>query len=1009
MMQPMPFLWKFLRLVAGAGWGTIGCLIVATIVATQTSTAQTTDPSSRRSVPQWIWGSNLREPAGSAILRKSFDVNEEIENAHLEVVTDFCRATVFVNGQKLATSENFGPVVRVDIPRHIQTGNNFMVIHAEAGDGPAAVGLRLELTLAGGIRRAIVSDSTWLVTTKTKTELQKNTAKHATGTKAVSFGAITDQIWNTSQPGEVSPLAEYNQWKEARGNNSSPHFQLAPGFEIELIRRANPDESSWVSFACDPQGRWVIAKESKGLLRMTLDRNGHPTDVETINDTLEECRGLLFAFDGLYAHANKSKGLYRLRDTNGDDRYNEVTLLKATEGSGDHGRNDLVLGPDDNLYLIQGDSISVPPGSQTTLPPVQYRKPEDTLNTGYVARTDRTGTTWTVVAKGLRNPFGIAFNPDGELFTYDADAEAEIGLPWYRPTGIYHLLAGTDYGWRPGGVKWPLYSPESLPPNLKVGRGSPTAVTFGTNSRFPSKYQRVLFALDWSYGRIFAVHLLPQGSGYRCYAEVFLLGRPLNVTDIEFGPDGNMYLITGGRGTQSALYRIRFVGSDGETAPDEITDQQTARLQHAKRARSVRRKLESFFGKHQPLAIDLAWRYLGHADPWLRNAARIALEHQPTASWAERALGESRAVIALPALMALARVGPDSFLDPIFDRLITIPLHDLATRDKLTALRIADIYTFRAGMETGPQAAKLVKYFDKLYPDRSTSVNLELCELLAAFQMPAVAPRTLQLLDQTVSDQTKLHYLFSLGQLKTGWKKQDHKSYLRSIEAARHFQGDAGLPRFIQQLREAALATLDETERSAMTKWLESLRDNSKQPLAKVSTRPFVKEWSLDDFRDLAEDTNPEFDFQRGARLYTEALCSRCHRLGNLGISFGPDLTMAASRFSRKDLLKSILQPSDSIAGQYHNVIISTTDGLTLVGRVMQNEFRNSILQMATNPFDLDKIVKVAKQDIESYEVSPISPMPKGLLNTLSAQEIRDLTKYIESGGRGPPANSGPE
>ena len=359
--------------------------------------------------------------------------------------------------------------------------------------------------------------------------------------------------------------------------------------------------------------------------------------------------------------------------------------------------------------------------------------------------------------------------------------------------------------------------------------------------------------------------------------------------------------------------------------------------------------------------------------------------------------------------MALARVGPDKFLDPIFDRLIKIPLHDLVTRDKLTALRIADIYSFRVGIVTGPKAAKLVKYFDKLYPDRSTSVNLELCELLVTFQTLDVAPRTLQLLDQTVSDQIKLHYLFTLRHLKTGWRKEDHKSYLRRIEEARHFQGDAGLPRFIKQLREAALATLDETERSSIAKWLESLRENSKQPISKFYSRPFVKKWSLDDLKNLAKDTDPEYDFQRGERLYTEALCIRCHRLGNLGTSLGPDLTMAASRFSRKDLLKSILKPSEVIAGQYHNVIISTTDGLTLVGRVMQNEFRNSILQIATNPFDLDEIVKVAKQDIESYEVSPISPMPKGLLNTLSTQEIRDLTKYIESGGRGPQPNSGPE
>ena len=86
-------------------------------------------------------------------------------------------------------------------------------------------------------------------------------------------------------------------------------------------------------------------------------------------------------------------------------------------------------------------------------------------------------------AAGLRNPFGVAFNPAGDLFTYDADAEFDMGTPWYRPTRIVQLLTGADYGWRGVTGKWPPYfadHPDNAPATLDIGRGSPTAVAFGT-------------------------------------------------------------------------------------------------------------------------------------------------------------------------------------------------------------------------------------------------------------------------------------------------------------------------------------------------------------------------------------------------------------------------------------------------------------------------------------------------------------------------------------------------
>ena len=106
---------------------------------------------------------------------------------------------------------------------------------------------------------------------------------------------------------------------------------------------------------------------------------------------------------------------------------------------------------------------------------------------------------------------------------------------------------------------------------IDVGIGSPTGVRFGTRSHFPPKYQRALFALDWSYGRIFAVHLEPHGASYRGVVETFLRGTPLNLTDLAFGPDGGMYFITGGRNTQSGLYRVSFNGNQpADTAKADL-------------------------------------------------------------------------------------------------------------------------------------------------------------------------------------------------------------------------------------------------------------------------------------------------------------------------------------------------------------------------------------------------------------------------------------------------------
>ena len=319
-----------------------------------------------------------------------------------------------------------------------------------------------------------------------------------------------------------------------------------------------------------------------------------------------------------------------------------------------HGRNDLALGPDGLIYSIHGDSVDVPnaqPADRKTEQPAdgmigqivdrtspfrEARRGEKTSE-GTLLRTDQGGAE---VGIGLLPDCGTrSASPSisaGDLFTYDADAEFDMGSPWYRPTRVAAAPVGGRFWLARRNREWPPYYPDHADnalPCLDIGKGSPTAVAFGTGSKFPPAYQRALFILDWAYRRVLAVHLLPRGAGYRAQAETFLKGRPLNVTDLAVGPDGAMYFVTGGRKTQSALYRVAYVGPEAATAPLSQHEQECQ-----SQAASARKLLRSLEELHKPVgaaAIETAWPHLSAADPVIRHAARIAIEHQPVNQWRE--------------------------------------------------------------------------------------------------------------------------------------------------------------------------------------------------------------------------------------------------------------------------------------------------------------------------------------------------------------------------------------
>lgn len=964
------------------------------------------------SVPHWIWSRDTgRDVDLSSIAREAcrlervFQLDQRVQSATLCLAADFCAATIELNGRSVVSVEPYSPTIDVDVAAAIQTGENRIVVLAEANGGPAAVAISLSLVTVDGQRSELTSDESW-----------RAVLSGGDHRAAVSLGLVDRRLWGIGRrPATIDPFDNYEQWRQAIGSPATADksaFWTAPGFDISLVREAQADEGSWVSMAFDRRGRVTIAREDKGLLRMTLDDEHRSVErVETINNDLQECRGLLYAYDSLYANANNSKGMYRLRDTDGDDKFDEVRLLREFPGSTGHGRNDLALGPDGLIYSIHGDAVDVPKNDviDYTSPFREARRGKNTKE-GYLLRTDRDGKQWELLAAGLRNPFGIAFNPLGDVFTYDADAEFDMGSPWYRPTRVNQLVSGADFGWRGVTGKWPPYFPDHADnalPTLDIGKGSPTAVVFGTGTHFPTDYQRALFILDWSYGRILAVHLAPRGAGYRGFAETFLKGRPLNVTDITVGPDGALWIVTGGRKTQSALYRIAYTGS---STPEIATSpHEQACQKHAAAARSLRIDLEA---RHRPIgeaAVEFAWPHLDSHDQSIRHAARIAIEHQPLPLWRDRALSEARPTAELTVLLALARSDDKDLAGDILSRLLGLATTNELTLDQQFMLVQACFLCFALDHDEVLRRNNLiVVLLERLY-DASPSLVPHNCRagtaasfrrdwarLLAELGSATIVEQVCASLLTSPAQEDRLQGLFVLRDVKTGWTYESRRQYFTALNEASNFVAGEGMPKFLNQIREQAVATLNDTERLSLVDLLAPRVVGDDDPLPPA--RPLVKQWSIADFEAALSAPAPSGDPAKGTIVFRDALCARCHRAGARGPAVGPDLTHVAGRFSKRDMLESILNPSKVVADNYRNVQISTTDGRQIVGRVVaEGDFRSEKLRIATEPLRPSAIVELSKREIEQTREAETSPMPQGLLDSFAAQEILDLLAFLES------------
>jgi putative heme-binding domain-containing protein len=802
--------------------------------------------------------------------------------------------------------------------------------------------------------------------------------------------------------------------------------KIARDFKVELIYNVpKNDQGSWVSMCVDPRGRLIVSDQYGGLFRITPGRKAAETKVEKLDVPIGHAQGLLYAFDSLYVmvadDSPPGRGLCRVRDTDSDDQFDKVELLRKLEKGGEHGPHAIVLAPDGkSLYCVIGNQTVMPELSGSKVPPIwseDHLLPRMPDGRGFMAgvlgpgggiyKVDPDGKNWELQTTGFRNEYDAAFHRNGDLFTYDADMEWDVNTPWYRPTRVCLSATGVDYGWRNGTGKWPVYYADTVPPVIDIGPGSPTGVTFGYGAKFPAKYQDALFICDWSYGKLYALHLEPDGAGYKATKEEFAAAAPLPLTDLIINPaDGAMYFTVGGRKTQSGLYRVTYAGTESTAAVK--TDQLLNELQ------VLRRKLEAFHGKQDPAALELAWPNLGHPDRFIRAAARAAVESQPAATWQAKALGEQAPQEAITGLIALVRVSrrdefhrkpADPPVDPslqkkVIGALERIDFGRLPTGEKLELLRAYGLTFTRLGPPDEATAARLVRVLEPFFPGESREVNSMLAELLIYSQSPTIAPKVVALMSSAPTQEEQLDLAKSIRMLKVGWTPELRRQYLEWFHRASGYRGGNSFANFVENIRREAVAAIPPAEAEAL-KDVINARPAASNPQAAFAAalkgRQTVKDWTVNDFAARLEKPLTGRDFDRGRTMAGAIGCFACHRFAGDGGAVGPDLTGVSGRFSPRDLLESIVLPNKEVSDQYQQVIFVMKKGDPVTGRIVNlggDDYK--VMVDMYNPNDM-KSVKV--NQIKEIRVSPLSPMPAGLINLLREDEVLDLLAYLLSGG----------
>lgn len=156
-------------------------------------------------------------------------------------------------------------------------------------------------------------------------------------------------------------------------------------------------------------------------------------------------------------------------------------------------------------------------------------------------------------------------------------------------------------------------------------------------------------------------------------------------------------------------------------------------------------------------------------------------------------------------------------------------------------------------------------------------------------------------------------------------------------------------------------------------------------------------EWKMEDLQGLVGEMKSGRSHANGKAMFKIANCVACHKLDGIGNEFAPDLAKLDPKWTPTDILKNILEPSFQINEKFQTWIFVTISGKSITGIILDESA--DAYKVIENPLLKAEPITLKKSDVEEKQKSSVSTMPKGLLDTISREEILDLIAYLAARG----------
>jgi putative membrane-bound dehydrogenase-like protein len=334
-----------------------------------------------------------------------------------------------------------------------------------------------------------------------------------------------------------------------------PALTVPDGFHAELFA-ADELAHDIYSLTFNAAGDVVVSGPGYVRTLLDIDGDGKADKTKTFADAPRTgAQGMFFL--GNHLICSGDAGLQMFRDDNRDGKADGLPEIFLRVNAGrEHDVHAIRKGPDGWWYVIAGNMAGVN-AAYATLETSPVKRPES----GTILRLRPDLSGGEILADGFRNAYDFDFSPAGDLYTFDSDGERDVSLPWYEPTRVYQVTPRSHAGWISRSWKRPDHFSDMPPVTGRFGRGSPSGVVCYRHTQFPEQYRGAIFVLDWTFGRILALPLQQNRSVSSTEPIDFASGTGqygFAPTDAAIGPNGDLFVSIGGRGTQGGVFRISW-------------------------------------------------------------------------------------------------------------------------------------------------------------------------------------------------------------------------------------------------------------------------------------------------------------------------------------------------------------------------------------------------------------------------------------------------------------------